>query len=199
MICLHCSVECAAAMPAFCNPCKAAAKLAVSAATPICYHCRIAYSRKTLLAHDGFCGRCIKHKPTERTTARTTIDYNLRRLVWTHYNGVESATADCYCCAELCDVWNFECGHVEAESRGGPTSVDNLRPICRQCNGGMSATNMITYAHERGLRGRINTLDFVVLTDKMATMSMGETLPTNELLTIGEALEATKKRHCIVM
>jgi hypothetical protein len=34
-------------------------------------------------------------------------------------------------------VFNFEAGHNIPESKGGPTTHDNLRPICSGCNKAM--------------------------------------------------------------
>lgn len=40
---------------------------------------------------------------------------------------------------------NFECGHVVSEKDGGNMSVDNLKPICGQCNRSMGSQNMNDY------------------------------------------------------
>ena len=59
----------------------------------------------------------------------------------------------CYCCNKN---WirqnNFEAGHVIAECKGGKTNVDNLRPICRECNGSMGSKNMNEFMVEFGLK-----------------------------------------------
>jgi 5-methylcytosine-specific restriction endonuclease McrA len=36
----------------------------------------------------------------------------------------------------------FHCGHIIAEANGGQTNIDNLRPICAQCNLSMGKMNM---------------------------------------------------------
>jgi len=41
---------------------------------------------------------------------------------------------------------NFECGHIIAHSKGGPTTLDNLRAICGSCNRNMSSENMDNFA-----------------------------------------------------
>lgn len=42
---------------------------------------------------------------------------------------------DAYRCQE-CGSWmDLECDHVIPESKGGPTTLDNLRALCQPCNG----------------------------------------------------------------
>ena len=40
-------------------------------------------------------------------------------------------------CSNAITNFNFECGHNIPESKGGRTTIENLEPICRQCNGSM--------------------------------------------------------------
>ena len=40
---------------------------------------------------------------------------------------------------------DFECGHIIPYSQGGPTSLENLRPVCKGCNRSMGTTNMLDY------------------------------------------------------
>jgi 5-methylcytosine-specific restriction endonuclease McrA len=53
----------------------------------------------------------------------------------------------CYCCG-LTEItpFNFEAGHVLAESQGGIITLENLRPICSPCNRSMGIRNMKNYA-----------------------------------------------------
>ena len=46
---------------------------------------------------------------------------------------------------------SFHCGHVVAEADGGPTTVDNLRPVCATCNLSMRTQNMNTFKETHGL------------------------------------------------
>ena len=39
----------------------------------------------------------------------------------------------------------FEAGHIIAERCGGPTNIENLRPICSLCNRSMGLKNMIDF------------------------------------------------------
>lgn len=39
-------------------------------------------------------------------------------------------------------VFNFQCGHIHAESLGGATNISNLVPICSRCNQSMGTQHM---------------------------------------------------------
>jgi len=78
----------------------------------------------------------------------------LRHSVWSKYIGDDYAKATCTCCGfEQITVWNFECGHVIPESSGGATDLQNLRPICKNCNGSVHMENMFEFMIEYGLAG----------------------------------------------
>jgi 5-methylcytosine-specific restriction endonuclease McrA len=40
---------------------------------------------------------------------------------------------------------SFHAGHVISEKNGGEINVNNLRPICQNCNSSMGTTNMNDY------------------------------------------------------
>lgn len=62
----------------------------------------------------------------------------LKQQVWlTSYGEIFKAKCKTSWCSNTINVWNFECGHNIPESKGGPTTIDNLVPICRTCNGSM--------------------------------------------------------------
>ena len=47
-------------------------------------------------------------------------------------------------CCNLTDITqlSFNCGHIIAEANGGETIIDNLKPICQNCNSSMGIKNM---------------------------------------------------------
>ena len=77
---------------------------------------------------------------------RKAIPATIKRLVWNKYIGESVGKAKCICC-ELTDITqiSFHCGHVIADAQGGKVEIDNLRPICQNCNSSMGATNMDTF------------------------------------------------------
>ena len=91
--------------------------------------------------------RCRKADPTRYRKA--TIPKTLRAAVWNKYIGEEiGATACIVCKNNRISQLNFVCGHVVAESCGGPTTVSNLRPICSQCNLSMGKQNLYQFKRE---------------------------------------------------
>jgi 5-methylcytosine-specific restriction endonuclease McrA len=74
---------------------------------------------------------------------KKAIPKTLKKMVWDKYIGENKGKAKCYCCKHQ-DIRqiDFEAGHVKAESKGGSTTVDNLRPICHQCNISMGTMDM---------------------------------------------------------
>lgn len=74
---------------------------------------------------------------------KKAIPKALKASVWVTYVGKEVGMTKCPCCGtdEITQL-NFECGHIIAESNGGSTTIDNLRPVCGKCNKSMGVMNM---------------------------------------------------------
>lgn len=85
---------------------------------------------------------------------KQSIPQGIRTLVWNTYNGVDCGQSKCFCCRTcLISQLDFQCGHVISENKGGKIEVDNLRPICKTCNGSMGTRNMFNYINEFKLWG----------------------------------------------
>ena len=62
----------------------------------------------------------------------------LREQVWINKMGKTfTGTCSISWCENDISCFNFDCGHNIPESKGGPTNIENLIPICRNCNIGM--------------------------------------------------------------
>lgn len=85
--------------------------------------------------------RIIETVTTDVFTAK--ISTKLKHEVWVHWFG-DDVEAKCPCGTSITEDDNH-CGHIEARSRGGKTSVRNLRPICASCNMRMKAQNLNDY------------------------------------------------------
>lgn len=83
-------------------------------------------------------------KQKKERSKKKHITKKLRESVWVKRNK-ESINGNCYCCSGNITVFNFEVGHIVAESKGGSTTLSNLEPICMTCNRGMSVKNMNDY------------------------------------------------------
>ena len=79
------------------------------------------------------------------------IPPSVRRIVWETYIG-DVEEGKCQCCnlktLKREDAWH--CGHVIAESCGGPTELLNLRPMCPECNLQMGKKEMTEYQRFKG-------------------------------------------------
>lgn len=92
-------------------------------------HRRVAGLRwETLDWHKLDCGANIA------ATVRQTIPKQIRRMVWAKCNDARSVEGLCYVCSETLHFDNMECGHDMPHHLGGRAELDNLWPLCRDCN-----------------------------------------------------------------
>ena len=82
---------------------------------------------------------------------KACIPLAVKRVVWNTYIGEEVGKTKCLCC-NVTDItqMSFHCGHVVSEHKGGPTTIDNLRPICSTCNLSMGTDNMQDFIRKYG-------------------------------------------------
>jgi hypothetical protein len=82
----------------------------------------------------------------KRRRKKKYIPKTLKRAVWDTHIGAEKGIAPCMCCERtMIQQIEFHCGHVIAEAEGGKTNVENLRPICAQCNLSMGKRNLYEF------------------------------------------------------
>lgn len=88
--------------------------------------------------------------PIKHQYKKKNINKKLRAEVWSKNMG-KKYSGKCFCCkTAIIDVWNFECGHIIAESKGGKTDLTNLIPICSVCNKSMGNKEMNEYIKDCG-------------------------------------------------
>tara|TARA_B100000795_G_scaffold227434_1_gene183790 strand:- start:692 stop:1759 length:1068 start_codon:yes stop_codon:yes gene_type:complete len=69
----------------------------------------------------------------------------LRRKIWNKVNN-DNNNGICYTCnKELQYDKKMHCGHIVAHALGGETSLDNMMPVCEDCNKKMGIMNMKEY------------------------------------------------------
>ena len=77
-------------------------------------------------------------KPAEQTPkkyVKQKISAALREQVWLQNQGqVFKAKCAVTWCQNIITVFDFQCGHDIPESKGGPTDITNLYPICGKCS-----------------------------------------------------------------
>lgn len=83
---------------------------------------------------------------------RKTIPKTIRNQVWRKYCG-NSLDSKCFCCLQELKYETWEAGHIIPASKGGPDTIENLRPICISCNRSMGDTNMKTFMKNYSLPG----------------------------------------------
>lgn len=82
---------------------------------------------------------------------RTKISEKMRLDVWQKkFFSKKTAICpvkDCDCNLEN-KKFGFQCGHIISVANGGKTTLDNLIPMCANCNSKMSSTNLDDYEEE---------------------------------------------------
>ena len=77
---------------------------------------------------------------------KANIPKALKMTIWDEYVGKDKRRALCICCCDReIEINNCEYGHIVSEKEGGQVSVENMLPICRQCNRSMGAEHMGEY------------------------------------------------------
>lgn len=79
-----------------------------------------------------------KPEKPKKHNRKSKIPLAMKQTVWVNQFG-EIYKHKCVTkwCHRIITVFDFEVGHNIPESKGGITSPENLKPICRQCNIGM--------------------------------------------------------------
>ncbi len=81
-----------------------------------------------------------KPKPVPKSAAKPKqkkkrIPAALREQVWLHRMGkVFEGKCPTTWCQNTITVFDFQSGHNIPESKGGPTTLENLIPLCSRCN-----------------------------------------------------------------
>lgn len=78
-----------------------------------------------------------------RSKRKAKIHAALREQVWLRFAGhvFQTKCATRWCQNQI-NCFNFQCGHIQAESLGGPTTLENLTPLCSRCNLSMGTMHM---------------------------------------------------------
>jgi len=78
----------------------------------------------------------------------------LREQVWIQYCGDRFFKHKCWVtwCENVMTPFHFEVGHNIPQSKGGSNDIDNLRPICGNCNKSMSNSYTIEEFSEMSKR-----------------------------------------------
>ena len=120
-----------------------------------CQYCSKPYKqKKSLENHIKQCDKRPKEElkrgiAIQKKKRRKSIEGGLRKKVWETYIG-NKTEGKCFCCWQTVitpfTYYNtFQAGHIQSHAHGGPDSIENLIPICRDCNMNMSAEDWDDY------------------------------------------------------
>jgi hypothetical protein len=78
-----------------------------------------------------------------KKSGKKKIPKSVKNNSWDTYIGKDIGQALCICCnMNVIDSKFFIGGHIISEKNGGIINVDNIIPICSECNSSMGYTNM---------------------------------------------------------
>ena len=112
----------------------------------------------------------IQKKPKKR---KKKISPHIRFQVWEKYVGNKIET-ECFCCLKnkitpFTHYKTFHAGHIKSEANGGEISLNNLLPICGDCNKDMGPINWDDYlTNSTNFRPRLYGENIPNLTHKQA-------------------------------
>lgn len=81
---------------------------------------------------------------------RKRVPITLRTKVWDRYIGLDKGSWKCFCGKTIYQI-DFEAGHVVVVSKGGTTTIENLRPVCSMCNKSMGSENLFDFIASIGV------------------------------------------------
>lgn len=80
---------------------------------------------------------------SKNKSGKSKIPKKLKNDSWDKYVGKEHGITLCICCNNTqIDSKSFVGGHIISEKNGGKINIDNIVPICSECNSSMGSTNM---------------------------------------------------------
>jgi len=88
---------------------------------------------------------------------KRAIPKALRETLWIYHNGKEfEAKCSTPWCTNIINVYDFHAGHRIPEVHGGPTTLENLIPLCPRCN--LSMGSQYTFEQWSALSEMQNTV-----------------------------------------
>lgn len=76
---------------------------------------------------------------------RKKLPDGIRKKLWKNHFGDYAAVGNCKVCTDQIHINRFEAGHIVSVAKGGSDHIENLLPICQNCNRSMGTTNLYEY------------------------------------------------------
>lgn len=126
------------------------------------WHWEFGKSCPTWTGLEGTCTDDCPYRETHIVTVQGdlgvdsgSIPKKVKDDVWLRFMG-KTYEAVCPACElSVISAVNFHCSHVIPSADGGPSTVDNLRPLCSGCNLSMGAENMFIWCRKYYPKSRI--------------------------------------------
>ena len=81
---------------------------------------------------------------------KARIPRALKEQVWIKHNKKRfQVKCPIEWCKNKINCFNWHCGHIIPESKGGPTTIENLKPVCAKCTLSMSNNYTINEFSEK--------------------------------------------------
>jgi hypothetical protein len=84
----------------------------------------------------------VKHKYKK---VKAKIPQKLRLKTWNNFSKNDSSKCPISFCEEIISINNFDCGHMTSEFNGGMIELNNLIPLCKNCNVTMGTNNITQF------------------------------------------------------
>lgn len=86
-----------------------------------------------------------------KSNKRKSIPKRIKDMVWEQSMGQNKAEGPCFCCKKIINITDYHCSHIISVSNRGSDTLENLKPLCAQCNLSMGTMNMYDFIIEYGL------------------------------------------------
>ena len=84
----------------------------------------------------------VKNNPNKKKR----IPKKVKTDSWNLWMGPDTRNGKCKCCQlTTIDITRFDAGHIISEKNGGGVDIDNIIPLCNECNLSMSSINLPDY------------------------------------------------------
>ena len=82
-------------------------------------------------------------------SSKQIIGSNLKKMIWEAFFKDDVSSA-CLCCKKVhISKDSYHAGHIISEAKGGLALLENLVPICRDCNTKCGQKNLLEFAKEK--------------------------------------------------
>ena len=84
-------------------------------------------------------------EPGTEAVKRKAIPKTVKTQLWNKFFTEDNAKGKCQVCSKEIKMSDFEAGHIIASANGGSDNLDNLTPLCGQCNKSMGTQSVYEF------------------------------------------------------